>query len=323
LGFHNIGAGSGGKTPGDLVRLVANRPFYTMAYYSANIGAIFLNQTPRRAIAVGIILLAAVGFAAAHLKRIPNRWAYSLPAALIAFGLLFDVLLLGRLTSGIGTSIGDYCSYWTINIIPLVVGLYLYTVQANKLTASKSRKVLLNTMWAVFLVLLTADNMYYGIRNGRDFRFQRYLSVATLLDYPHESPLKIRWLLQNNLAAAIEDASFLQQNRLSVFHQGQGDLPVDIRERIHPPASYIAFEDENANYREALEQLWDAYLVATDLQRGFDPAASSFTRDLVLWAANEAKEKGHYLHPYLDQYGTQYIALIPAADGLLIKQSPK
>ena len=108
--------------------------------------------------------------------------------------------------------------------MPLVIGLYLYTVQVARVTAfSRSGKVLLNVAWVVFLVLLTANNIYYGIRNGGFYRFQRYLSVATLLDYQHESTTKLTWFLTNsNLPALLEDASFLKQNRLSVFHQGQG-----------------------------------------------------------------------------------------------------
>lgn len=325
LDIHNIGAGSGGKSPGDLLRLAASRPFYALAYYCANIGAIFLHQTPGRAITVGLILLAAAGLAMAHLGRAPNRWAYALPAALITFGLLFSILLLGRLPSGVYASVGYFYSFWTIHIMPLVIGLYLYSVQVARVTAfSRSGKVLLNVAWVVFLVLLTANNIYYGIRNGRFYRFQRYLSVATLLDYPHESTTKLTWFLTNsNLPALLEDASFLKQNRLSVFHQGQGDVPVDVQERMRPPASYLAFEDEHADYREALEQLFDVYLMGDDLQRAFDPAASSFTHDLVLWAGGEARAKNHYLHPFLDKYGTQYIALMPEADGLLIRQGPK
>jgi hypothetical protein len=325
LGIHNIGGGLG-KTPQDLVRLAVSRPFYALAYYAANIGAVFLNQTSRRAVALGTILLAAAGFAVAHLRRAPNRWAYALPAALMAFGLLFDGLLLGRLTVGIDAAVGDYYSYWTMHITPLVFGLYLYTVQVNRVAAlSTSRKVFLNAMWGLFLVLLAANNIYYGILNGRVYRFQRYLSAVTLLDYPHESSTKIKYFLTDtdDLPGFVEKASFLKQNRLNVFHQGQGDIPADVREQSHPPASYVTFENEHADYRQALEQLWDVYLMGDDLQRAFDPATPSFTHDLVLWAAGEAREKNHYLHRFLDKYGTQYIALIPAADGLLIRQSPK
>jgi hypothetical protein len=326
LGIHNIGSGSGGKTPGDLVRLAATRPFYAVAYYAANIGAVFRGQKSGRAAAVGMILLAAAGFAAAHLRKAPNRWAYALPVALMTFGLLFDGLLLGRLAVGIDAAVADYYSYWTMHIIPFIVGLYLYTVQVNQVTAvSTSRKVFLNAMWGVFLVLLAANNIHYGILNGRAYRFQRYLGVVTLLDYPRESFAKINFLLtdSDDLPAFVEKASFLKRNRWSVFYQGQGDVPVDVRERIHPPAAYVAFEDENAEYREALEQLWDVYLMGVDLQRAFHPAASSFTHDLVRWAAGEVREKNSYLHRYLDKYAMQYIALIPAADGLLIRQSPK
>ncbi len=325
LGIHNIGIGSG-KTPQGLLHLAATRPFYALAYYAANIGGVFRHQTSGRAVAVGIILLAAVGFALAHLRKAPNRWAYALPAALMTFGLLFDGLLLGRLVAGIDAAIGDFCSYRSIQIIPLFAGLYLFSMHVNRDTAvSMSRKVFLNAMWGVFLVALAVNNIYYGILNGRAYRFQRYLGVVTLLDYPHESYAKIKFLLTdtNDLPVFVERASFLKQNRWSVFHQGQGDIPADVRQRIRPPASYVAFEDENAGYREALEQLWDVYLMGVDLQRAFDPAAPSFTHDLVLWAAAEAKAKNHYLRPFLDKYGAQYIALIPAAEGLETRQGPK
>jgi hypothetical protein len=244
----------------------------------------------------------------------------------MTFGLLFDGLLLGRLAFGIDSAVSDSFSFWTIHIIIFVAGLYLYTVQVDRVTVlSRSVKVLLKVAWVVFLVLLTANNIYYGIQNGRAYRFQRYLGVVTLLDYSHESSTKIKFLLTNSddFPAFVERVSFLKQNRWSMFHQGQGDLPVDVRKRIHPPTSYVAFEDENADYKEALEQLWDVYLMGADLQQAFDPAASSFTHDLVLWAGGEARAKNHYLHPFLDKYGTQYIALIPAADGLLIRQGPK
>jgi hypothetical protein len=312
LGVHHIGEGSG-LTPGNLFHLLINRPLYSIEFYAAMLGAIFINQTSKRVVGIGLVLLLTIGFFLVRIARTPKRRIYAFPVALMAFGLLHaGFLLIGRLHSGIDEAISSSYAYYTTFIIPLIVGIYLVSIH-NIFFASVSKRISVLWMisWVVFSVALVTNNTYWGIVNGRKTRMQRWLSVSVLLDYTHQPAIRIERMLTDdkNMPKFFEQASFLERNHLSVFHLGQGRLPVDVQKRIFPPISYLSIMNENPTYKGALRRLWEVYFISPDLKEAYDPASPTFVPDLINWARGDAISKGYYLHPYLDQYATEYISL--------------
>ncbi len=283
-------------------------PLYTFKFMLASLGAVVIGIRPHWAVLLGIVLYALIGLAIINFFRSKNTSAYAVPAALIVFGLFFDIMLAaGRSSFGFSQA---FESHYTAYNLLILLGIYLCFVNQNYIEThsaivAKSGQILLG----VFLLAFTFSNVFRGVARGREWRFAQALNAVEVLHYQSEPRFKIERTVFGSYDFVAAQAEFLNSRYLNVFQAGGISLPLEILDLARPPESYLDIEKANPGDKEALERLWDVYTIAPDLQKAFRVRTASFSYDLIRWASGEAKEKGYYLQDQLNPYGKQFVLL--------------
>ncbi len=292
------------------VKYAVLNPLFTIKFILSSLGAVVLGVSHFTAVLLGITLCIATVVTVYSCFHSSDAESCAFPLSLIIFGLFFDVMLaVGRGSFGIGQA---FESHYTAYNLLLLVGLYLLFVNNNSRDAinlTRPMRYIFSLFLSIFLLVFIGLNTFHGISRGRYWRTAQFFNAYELLNLKNEPAFKIERTVFGNYDFILTQSQFLNSRYLNVFSDEVINFPPNVQDLEKPPQSYLNIETSFPIYRKALQRLWDVYTIAPDLQKVFPLRSPFFTKNLIRWAYGDAKDKGHYLHQYLDPYDNQYISL--------------
>ena len=256
----------------------------------------------------GLYVLLLIG-ALVKIQRSSHRSEYATPLALVSFGLIFGLLVgLGR--APFGTSIVNetrYGAYALLSTIGLVIIYFHKQSTGNDLLLSVLRKILLG-----YIVFSGAISGYCGLVKAIEWRTDQQIAAMLLKRYHQTSDFQIKRVLFGDSSFVRANADFLASHSLNLFSETTPGVPTNISAYATPPTSFVDVIERFPEDKIAINKLWDAYLIAGDLQRAFDVTSDDFAFKLMKWTSGATKDGGHYVGDYLKEYSNEYARISEA-----------
>jgi hypothetical protein len=308
-------AGSGiGATGGSLLSRLVSHPFQSGKYFFVAVGSVIPMGRAGQFVQglFGLVLCAfGVYVAIAGGIRARSDRAFLAPIALVAFALIFDVMLaVGRSISGVAQA--ESSRYTAYNLL-LMVGVYLALLRL--LTARDEHDAVIPALAGAFALLMFIQisvSSWAGLAAGKGTLHSRIQAADLVVNYrTAPASLIIHYLnpIPENFRAW---AAILEQDRLSVFatpnaavYAQVGIVPGGRIGSVVPiPQPLAAPLQRDASLSRAWRVLSALYFLRPDLQQAFPQTSADYIANLLSWATTSgvtADSDSAFLIPYTEQ----------------------
>jgi hypothetical protein len=283
------------------------RPDRVVLFVLLCTGTLLVDVSTRVALGAGSIVLIVACVSVWRAVAAEKRSKFAFALALITYGLAFVLLVaVGRGPIGLGMSReSHYTAYAPLILVgSFIILFHRAPVRGFLLSIVRVTRIAL----AAFLVVMFVISTYFGVVRGYEWRSERGIAAAILLNYQKEPEFKIERALFGDAKTVIHGAAFLEMRGFSTFASGIRALPSEVLIFREPPQSVLNLIKTNPDMDKAIQRLWDVYCVGHDLQTAFNPYSTTFMHDLVRWAYGTTRMGGggHYLSKYLQPYASEY-----------------
>jgi hypothetical protein len=260
---------------------------------------------------LGVVMLAFVALALIKALTAQDRNGYALPVALIAFGLVFVLLIaVGRAKFGIDAARESRYSAYTL--ITYFGALTIFLHRDNDMDG-KGLIGLGAALFPMIVVVAFFTSTYNAVLKGIDWRRSQGLSAATLLNFREAPNFALERMLFGDAGLVRKNAEFLESYRLGLF--GDSDaIPAAVKSYADMPQSLLIWLDRYPDRKAAILRVWWVYKSGNDLLLAFEPMSNDFADRLMMWAYGASRDGGHYLSIHLKDFATDLEAMHKSED---------
>jgi hypothetical protein len=302
IGFVAVWLGGGRSSP------VSKGDLAVMLYiFVGTFGSLFGDWGPYGVVVAGLLALGVVGAALTKVRASDERNVYGFQIGLIAFGLLFSLLVaVGRSPFGFGAARDTHYTAYALLAMTGSVSILLREVMGRVDTARQQRR----GAWAfvALFVVLTAwvGALCDGLVKGGQWRREQSIGAHTLLNIRTTPDFVLARMLFAAPDLVRREGAFLEAHGMAIYRDGDEGLPPDVRGYQKMPASMEAEIRRFPAGREAIERAWSVYLTGADLRAAFEPLDPGFAQVLLDWAYGASSQGDHYLSKELEPYKANY-----------------